>query len=94
MSVTGNDLSLLEGRPNELSDLLVGRRVSDLLLHGENESKNFLVRETVKGSGESTESGRVRQEGVGEGGSDEICQVRKCYVNSRVRYGVNGKTDG
>lgn len=34
MSVSGDDLSLSEGLPDELNDLLVGGGVSELLLHG------------------------------------------------------------
>ena len=73
MSVSGNDLSGLEGSPDVLLDLLVGSVGSNGFLHAEDESEDFLVGESVKGTSESTKSGGVGEEGVGEGGSDEIC---------------------
>ena len=77
MSVTGNDLSRLEGGPDVLLDLLVGGVGTDGVLHAEDETKDFLVGESVKGTGESTEGGGVGEEGVGEGGPDEICERRQ-----------------
>jgi hypothetical protein len=40
VTVTGDDLTLLEGRPDEFYELLVGGRVTEFLLHAEDESEN------------------------------------------------------
>lgn len=82
VSVTRNDLSRLEGSPDVLLDLLVGSVGSNGVLHAENESEDFLVSESVKGTGETTESGGVGEEGVREGGSDEICHQNQ-YASRR-----------
>lgn len=73
MAVSGDDLAGLEYRPDVLLDLLVGRVGADGLLHAEDEAEDLLVSETVEGTGETTEGGRVREEGVGEGGSNKVC---------------------
>ena len=48
MTVTGDDLATLEGRPNVLSNLLVGGRLSDLGLHLLDPTEDLLVGETNK----------------------------------------------
>jgi hypothetical protein len=52
--------------------LLVGNIGSNLFLHTENESENFLVSESVKRSSETSEGGGVGEERIGESGSNEI----------------------
>jgi len=75
VTVTGDDLTLLESRPDEFNKLLVGGRVTKFLLHAEDESKYFLVSETVEGTSETTESSRVGKEGIGKGGTDQVSGV-------------------
>jgi hypothetical protein len=78
VSVTGNDLSTLKGRPNVLGDLLVGGRLSDLGLHLLDPSEDLLVGETtvstvgnrclpVEGTGKTVKGSSVGEERVGEG---------------------------
>lgn len=72
VSVSGNDLSRLEDRPDVLLHLLVGNSGSNGLLHLEDKAQDFLVGESVEGSSESGEGGRVGEERIREGGSDEV----------------------
>lgn len=94
VSVSGNDLSLSEGSPDELDNLLVGGGVSNLLLHVEDESEDLLVGKTVEGSGETAEGGGVGEEGVGEGGSDEVCRELRCQRRVAVDKERQGRTGG
>lgn len=72
MTVAGDDAATLEHAPDVVLDLIRGGVVSDLLLHGENESKDLLVGKAVERAGKTSETGRVSEEGVRESGSDEV----------------------
>ena len=74
MAVSRDDLAALEVGPERVLDLLVGEVRAVLLLHVEDEAEHLLVRKTVEGSGETSERGRVGEEGVLERGSDQVCR--------------------
>lgn len=75
VTVTGNDLTTLEGRPDVLLDGLIGSVLTDLGLHLAQPDKDFLVGKTVKGTSETVQGGSKGEEGVGEGGADKFAGV-------------------
>ena len=75
VTVTGNDLTTLEGRPDVLLDGLIGSVLTDLGLHLAQPDKDFLVGKTVKGTSETVQGGSKGEEGVGESRADELAGV-------------------
>lgn len=64
MAVSGDDTLGLEQRPQVVDNLLVRGIGANLLDHAENEREHLLVGETVERSCQTSESSRVREEGV------------------------------
>lgn len=75
MAVTGNDLARLEGRPDVLGNLLVRSFLTNLGSHLLDPSEDFLVSETVEGSGETVQGSTEGKEGVRESGTDQVTSV-------------------
>lgn len=75
VAVTGNDLARLEGRPDVLGDLLVRSFFTDLRSHLLDPSEDFLVSETMEGTGETVQGSTEGKEGVRESGTDQVTGV-------------------
>lgn len=75
MTVTGNDLARLEGRPDVLGNLLVRGVLTNLGSHLLDPSEDFLVSETVEGTGETVQGSTEGKEGVRERGTDQVTGV-------------------
>lgn len=75
VAVTWNDLATVEGGPEELLDRGVVDGALERILHLEDEAEDFLGGETVERSSKTLETGRVGEERIGEGGSNEMCGV-------------------
>lgn len=76
MAVTGNHLARLEGRPDILGNLLVRSVLTNLGSHLLDPSEDFLVGETVEGTGETVQGSTEGKEGVRKGGTDQVTGVR------------------
>lgn len=74
VTVTGDDLTGLEGGPDVLTDLIIGDLigVTEGLTHLHNPTEDLLVGETMKGTGETIEASGEGEVGIGEGGTDEV----------------------
>jgi hypothetical protein len=59
MTVTGNNLSALQRRPDILLDRFVAGILSNLFLHFCEPDKYFLVREAMQRTGKTIERGRI-----------------------------------
>jgi hypothetical protein len=75
VTVSRNDLATLERRPDVLLDSLVGGLLAKLGLHLLEPDQDLLVGQSVEGTGETVESSRVGEEGIGEGRTDEFTGV-------------------
>lgn len=75
MAVTGNHLARLEGRPDILGNLLVRSVLTNLGSHLLDPSEDFLVGETVEGTGETVQGSTEGKEGVRKGGTDQVTGV-------------------
>lgn len=75
MAITGNDLARLEGRPDVLGNLLVRSFLTNLGSHLLDPSEDFLVSETVEGTGETVQGSTEGKEGVRESGTDQVTGV-------------------
>ena len=75
MTVTGNDLARLEGRPDVLGNLLVRGVLTNLGSHLLDPSEDFLVSETVEGTGETVQGSAEGKEVVRELGPDQVTCV-------------------
>lgn len=98
VAVTGDDLATLEGRPDVLGNLLVGRRLSDLGLHLLDPAEDLLVGETGRlgmvcsAEGLTREGDRQdrskqrRRKGRGRKGRSrpsDRCGQRRCHPRGR-----------
>lgn len=75
VAVTGNHLARLEGRPDILGNLLVRSVLTNLGSHLLDPSEDFLVGETVEGTGETVQGSTEGKEGVRKGGTDQVTGV-------------------
>jgi hypothetical protein len=87
VTVTGNDLATLEGRPDVLFDSLVRRFFTDLGLHLAKPDKDFLVGETVERPSETIEGSAVSKEGIRESGANEFASVSRNITALMVTRG-------
>lgn len=85
---TGPDTGL-QVIPDVFLDLFIRRVLSDGISHLVDGSQDFLVGQTVQGTGQTVQGGSVRQEGVREGGTDEVRGVGGNVSTFVVR--VNGQ---
>ena len=85
VAVAGHDLAALERRPDVLAHGVVRRVLADLGLHLAQPDEHLLVREAVEGARETVQGGAEREEGVGEGGADELAGVRRDVAALVVR---------
>ena len=72
VAVAGDHLPGIEGRPEIVLDGLVGEVCADVRLHFEDPAEDFLGCQAVEGAGETLQAGGVAEEGVAEGGADEV----------------------
>lgn len=72
VTVTGDDTTAIEGGPEVVGDGLVGEIVADDLLHLLEPDEDFLVGETVEGTGETVETGGEREVRRGESRADQV----------------------
>lgn len=72
VAVTGNDTARLEGVPEVLGDVLVGKVGADGLLHLGEPVEDLLVGETVEGTGKTVQASGEREVGRGEGRADQV----------------------
>ena len=84
VSVSGNDTSL-QGVPAVLLNLLVGGISTDLGLHLLDPPQDFLVGQSVEGTGETVQRSGHGQEGVGKGGTDQVTGVGRDVTSLVVR---------
>lgn len=91
VSVTWNDTSRVEGRPEVLLDLLIGEIGANGLLHLNQPVENLLVGKTVEWSGKTVKSGSEGQHWGGEGRADQVSGVGG-NVSSLV-VGVDGEVE-
>jgi len=86
MTISRNDSATLENAPDEVLDLFLSGIVSDLLLHVEDESENLLISETVEGTGQASETGRVSKERIGESRANQVDGVGRDIASLVVGY--------
>lgn len=72
VSVSGNDTTRVQGRPEVLLDILIRQIVADGLLHLGEPVKNFLVGQSMERTGKPVKTGSQGEHGRGEGGSDQV----------------------
>jgi len=89
VAVTGDDTAGLEGRPEVVLDVLVAEVGADTGLHLLEPLEDFLVGESVEGTGETVETGGEGEHGGGEGGTDKVGGVGGDVATLVV--GVNGQ---
>lgn len=91
MAVARNDLAALERVPDEVFELVVAGVVADLAPELLQPDEDFLVGQSVEGSGEAVESGGEGEVRVGKGGSDEVGRVGGDVASFVV--GVDGQVE-
>jgi hypothetical protein len=73
---SGNDATCVESFPDDFGQTLVAYfLVSQLMFEFSNPCEHFLVGESVEGSGETVETSREGDVGVGESAADEVSGV-------------------
>ena len=77
MAVTGNDTTALQGGPDVFLDGVIRDICADGILHLHDPSKDFLVGETVKRTGETVQSSSEGQHGTRQGGTNEMGRVSR-----------------
>ena len=75
VTVTRDNLSAFEGRPDVLTDCLVGRVLANLGLHLAEPDKDLLVCETMKRASKAVQGGSKGEVGIRESGADELASV-------------------
>lgn len=75
VSVAGNDLSRLEGLPDEVLDFVLVGVVSELAAQLLQPHEDLLVGQAVQWAGETVHAGGERQVRIAESGSDEMDSV-------------------
>lgn len=91
MSVSRHDLPGVQQRPEESLDIGVRGLALERVLHLEDKAQDFLGGEAVEGTREALEAGGVGEEGVGEGGADEVGCV--CRDVSTFMVAVEGEVE-
>lgn len=76
VAIPGDDLAVVQRRPDILLDGLVGCVLADLGLHPAEPDKHLLVRETVKGTSKTIQGSTEGEERVRERGADKLASVR------------------
>lgn len=89
VTVTGNDLSGGEGVVGELLNLSFGDIVTDFLLDVEEPSEDFLVGQTVEGTGKTVYTTGVGEERISKSGTDEMSGVSTDVTTFMIT--VNGE---
>lgn len=74
---TGNNLTTLKGSPDVFLDGFLISVDTDLILHLEGPSQNFLVSKTVKGTGKTVKTGSEGEVRIRESRSDQVSTIKK-----------------
>jgi hypothetical protein len=77
MAETGNNLTTLQGSPDVVLDSLFISMDTNLILHLESPTQDFLVGKTVKRSSKTVETGSEREIGIGESRADQVSTTLK-----------------
>lgn len=91
MTVTGNDAASVEGRPEVVLDVGIGKIVTDNLLHLGEPVEDLLVGETVEGTSETVETSGQREHGGGEGRANQVGGVGRDVTTLVI--GVDGEVE-
>jgi hypothetical protein len=73
---TRNNLTTLKSSPDVILDSLLISVDTNLVLHLEGPSQNFLVGKTVEGSSKTVETGSEREVRIRESRSDQVSTVK------------------
>ena len=73
--VARNDLAGAEGLPEVVFDLLIGGSKTDLVLHLNDPSENFLVGKTVERTGKTVETGGEGKVRIGQSTAHKVSSV-------------------
>lgn len=91
VAVTGNDTAGLEGVPEVLGDVLVGKVRADGLLHLGDPVEDLLVGKTVERAGKTVEASGEGKVGGAEGRADKVGGVGRDVATLMV--GVDGQVE-
>jgi hypothetical protein len=77
VTVSGDNTTTLQSRPNILFDGIIGDIHSDSILHLHNPSQDFLIGKTVKRASKTIQPSRQRQHGTRQRRSNEMSRMSR-----------------